>query len=197
MKKTRLSALFLLLSLAAMAKAQSVIAVQIEQHPPLGVAADNVDVVLPEGGVTLGSGVSVSGGDGNYSYRWTDANGDVLGTEPTLDINSAGDYYLAVTDGSDCSVSVKFSATASTGIASVERGGTSIASDGRNIIIESAKPIRSVRIVAADGRLVSEHNAKADSRHAEISAERLRGGVYLVGCVFTDNSETVKKITIK
>lgn len=195
--KARLSALLLALTFMSVAKAQSVIAVSIEQHPPLGVAADEVQVELPDGGLALGGGVSVTGGDGSYTYRWTDDGGSLLGTDPTLYVGSAGYYYLAVTDGSGCSVSVRFTAVAPTGINGVKHGGLAVAQDGAWLRLTTGKPIRSVRLVSADGRLAREAAAGGGECKAAISTAGLAQGVYLVGCVFADNSETVKKLTIK
>ncbi|WP_337386231.1 T9SS type A sorting domain-containing protein [Prevotella sp.] len=197
MKKISLSIVFLLLSLASTTKAQSVIAVQIEQHPPLGVVADNVQVEMPAGGMTLGSSVSVNGGDGTYTYSWTNANGDVLGTEPTLAITKEGDYYLAVTDASGCTVSVKFTASNSTGIESLQQGPFSLTATDGTLNIVSIKPLRNVRIVAANGQLVANTKLSTATKYASLSTASFSSGVYLVGCVFDDNTETVKKITIK
>ncbi|MEM6963463.1 MAG: gliding motility-associated C-terminal domain-containing protein [Bacteroidota bacterium] len=37
----------------------------------------------------------------NISYEWTDQNGNQIGTDPTVDISSAGDYFLVVTNGNN------------------------------------------------------------------------------------------------
>ena len=147
--------------------------------------------------MTLGSSVSVNGGDGTYTYSWTNANGDVLGTELTLAITKEGDYYLAVTDASGCTVSVKFTASNSTGIESLQQGPFSLTATDGTLNIVSIKPLRSVRIVAANGQLVANTKLSTATKHASLSTASFSSGVYLVGCVFDDNTETVKKITIK
>lgn len=197
MKKIILLFVFLLLSFVPTANAQSVIAVHIEQHPPLGVVADKVQVELPAGGITLGSSVSVNGGDGTYTYKWTNSNGDVLGTEPTLLITQEGDYYLAVSDASGCTVSVKFTATASTDIRTWEQDTFTLTANDGTLSIVSFKPLKSVCIVAANGQLVANTKLSTASQQVSMSTASLGNGVYLVGCVFSDNTETVKKITIK
>ena len=197
MAKIRLSIIGLLLAFVSMAQAQSVIAVEIVQHAPLAVVADNVQVEIPVGGITLGSGVSISGGDGHYTYSWTNANGDVIGTEPTIDIYNAGNYYLAVTDGSTCTVSVQFTATASTGIDAVQHNAFTLTTDGGTLNVRSPKPLSSVRLVATDGHLVASVKPSANATHATLSTVSLPSGVYLVGCVFADGTELVKKVTLQ
>lgn len=197
MKKISLLIVFLLLSLASTTTAQSVITVLIEQHPPLSVVADNVQVEMPADGTTLGGSISVDGGDGTYTYNWTDANGNVLGTEPTLAITKEGDYYLAVSDTSGCTVSVKFTATNSTGIELLQQGCFSLTANDGKISIISTKPLKSIRIVAANGQLVANKTISTATKQISLSTAPFSKGMYLVGCVFADNTETVKKTTIK
>jgi gliding motility-associated-like protein len=49
-------------------------------------------------------GVVVSGGVQPYSYKWTNANGDVVGIASALDKVIAGDYKLTVTDATACGI---------------------------------------------------------------------------------------------
>lgn len=55
------------------------------------------------GDVSLdGSG---STGSGTLSYEWQDDNGDVVGTDPSIDVSTAGNYTLIVTAGNGCTSS--------------------------------------------------------------------------------------------
>lgn len=49
----------------------------------------------------------VRGQIANATYRWTDASGNVLGTEATLVVHLAGDYYLEASTDQGCKVSAK------------------------------------------------------------------------------------------
>ena len=94
-------------------KAQTVIRMPIQQNPPFSVIAPTLSIVLPDGGITLGADVVVTGGSGNYSYSWLDADGKVLSTEPTLHVTTPGNYTLSVSDECQCEHQVTFSLTPS------------------------------------------------------------------------------------
>jgi len=97
--------------------AQTVINIPVRQFPPLHVLAESVEVELPAGGITLGSDLVVSGGDGIYAYSWTTAaSQEVLGTASTLAVTASGTYFLAVTDGHGCRVSTQFTVTPGTAV---------------------------------------------------------------------------------
>lgn len=94
-------------------KAQTVIRMPIQQNPPFSVIAPSLSIVLPDDGITLGADVVVTGGSGNYSYSWLDANGQVLSTEPTLHVTTPGNYTLRVNDECQCELQVTFNLTSS------------------------------------------------------------------------------------
>lgn len=172
--------IFLLVSLLS-ASAQSVITVPIEQYPPLQVVADNVDVDLPVGGIILGSNVTVEGGDGEYRYLWSDGQQQELGTAATVLVTKAGDYYLCVTDGHGCSVSVHFTVTSANGI--------------DNPVSEIN--LDHIRIVNLQGQLVRKFSSFSGKNISNLNTEGLPVGVYLIGYVYKDKKEIVKQMIIK
>jgi gliding motility-associated-like protein len=71
--------------------------VQVTVYPELqGVVPDTVFYCLLNGGITLSSGVT--GGNGVYTYRWLDGNGNLLATTPTY-FAGVGFYTVEVRDG--------------------------------------------------------------------------------------------------
>ena len=166
--------LFLLAIVAtAAAGAQTVIDVAFEQYPPLRAVAQTVSVEVPAEGITIGSDVSVEGGDGSYSYLWTNAASETLSTQKTLTITEAGDYYLRVSDGQQCQVSVHFTATAPASVSSIP-----------------AEGLRQVRIFTAAGTLIEKTSATTGY------ADRLPSGVYVVCFIYSDGHEAIRKIQI-
>ncbi len=92
---------------------QSVIRMQIQQNPPFSVIAPSLSIAMPDGGIVLGADVVVTGGSGNYSYCWLDADGQELSTMPTLQVTHAGTYTLRVGDECQCQRQVVFTLTPS------------------------------------------------------------------------------------
>jgi gliding motility-associated-like protein len=71
--------------------------VQVTVFPELrGTDPDTVFYCSADGGITLNP--SVSGGNGIYSYRWLDRNGNLLATTPTF-FADTGFYTVEVRDG--------------------------------------------------------------------------------------------------
>ncbi len=69
----------------------------------LNIAVTNVDCF----GLSTGSlFATVTGGSGNYSYEWLDANEDVIGTGQSVSQLPAGAYSVTVSDG-DCTASAQ------------------------------------------------------------------------------------------
>lgn len=169
----RVLTLLLTLCLTAVASAQTVIDVTFEQYPPLQAVAGTVSVEVPLEGITLGSDVSVDGGDGSYTYLWTNAAGETLSTAKTLLITRPGDYYLQVSDGHHCQVSVHFTATASASV-------SSLTTDG----------LRQVRIFNAAGTLILKTSATTDYESS------LAAGVYVVCFIYSDGHEAIRKVTV-
>ncbi len=93
--------------------AQTVIRMPIQQNPLFSIVAPTLSIVLPDDGITLGADVVVTGGSGNYSYLWLDAEGQVLSTESTLRVSRPGNYTLRVSDECQCEGQVTFSITPS------------------------------------------------------------------------------------
>ena len=62
--------------------------------------------ISPSGPIDICSGTSVSLSSSvqnpNFSYSWTDANGNVVGTTPRLSVSASGVYSLSVTTTSGC-----------------------------------------------------------------------------------------------
>lgn len=195
--RIRLSLLSLLSFALLAVRAQSVITVRIEQHPVLSVIADDVQVELGQDRLTLGSGISVTGGDGAYRYEWTDGNGDVLGTSPAIEVSAIGDYFLQVSDGSQCTVSVKFTVTASTVIERVSEEMFSVDCRDRVLNIASPCPVKQVLVMSASGILVKQTKPSTGADRLSITLDGIPQGVYIIGCVFTDGREYAKQIVIK
>ena len=53
--------------------------------------------------LVIGNDIEIHGGSGQYDFTWT-KDGNVIGQEPTLDVNEPGDYLLSVNDGQSCEV---------------------------------------------------------------------------------------------
>jgi gliding motility-associated-like protein len=66
--------------------------------------------------VCIGAAVAtISGGSPGYSITWTDANGNVIGTDPSIVDQCAGVYTIIVTDANGCSVQQAVAITDSDG----------------------------------------------------------------------------------
>ena len=157
--------------MATLVSSQTIIDISFTQYPPLKAVAQTVSVEVPSGGITIGSDVSVEGGDGQYSYRWTDGAGETLGTDKTLTVTQVGDYYLVVKDGQQCQVSVHFIASAGEGISPVQMDG-----------------LCQIRLFNEKGILIKK---TSDTAHFD---EGLRPGVYVLCCIYKDGRETIRKI---
>ena len=156
-----------------LASSQTIIDINFTQYPPLKAVAQTVSVEIPVGGITIGSDVSVEGGDGQYTYRWTNAAGQTLGTDRTLTVTQVGDYYLVVTDGHQCQVSVHFIANAGEGISTIQTDG-----------------LCQIRIFNAKGQLVKTTTSISDY------AEGLAPGTYVLCCIYTDGHAVVRKVRL-
>lgn len=177
-------------------KAQTTIDIGVKQYPPLHVTAETVSVELPTEGITLGSDLTVEGGDGNYTYSWTLTDGTEIGTEETLSVYQPGDYYLTVADGQQCQVSTLFTATATSGIgtATTTKGSITVA-DG-HALIQASKTIAQIRIADIDGRLAVRRMLPIPSATTSIPLTGLGGGIFLLCCIYTDGHADVHRIII-
>ena len=195
--KYRLSFLVLAIICIITVKAQCVIPIQIEQSPPLSVVAQTVTVTLPIGGVTLGSDLTVEGGDGVYNYQWTDIKGEILGISSTLSVTTSGDFYLKVADNHDCSVSVKYSVLTTERIENVNGGELTIIYKDGHLTVESVRSLDQIRIVGVSGQLVKKISNIRKMGTININLSTIEKGIYMVGCAYTDGNEIVKRLIIK
>lgn len=191
MKQTLLTVLSLVWTLAL--GAQTVVDIPFEQFPQLKVVATSVTLDLNAGGDVLGSDLVVEGGDGSYSYLWTSADGAELGHESTLRVNTAGDYYLRVSDGHQCQVTTKFTVTGTSGLDALEARGFRATLTAGVLQLSYAEQPLQVRLVSADGRLVWKAVAlPADSCQTDLT--ELTAGTYLLCVVFADGKAMVVKL---
>lgn len=96
------------LAVALGASAQAVVKMPVAQNPPFGIVVEQLNLTLPEGGLTLGANAVISGGSGKYSYAWYDSANTLLGTDATLNVTAPGNYRLDVKDSCDCLLTVDF-----------------------------------------------------------------------------------------
>ena len=167
-----LLSLFLLFP-ALPAAAQTVINLPLEQYQPLSVVAENMEVELPAEGITLGSQLAVTGGDGRYTFAWTSAQtgATILGTTSTLLVTAPGTYFLVVTDGHACRVSTQFTVNAPAAVNAAQA------------------PILRQRIFDLSGHLIQ-------NIHGTALPATLPAGVYLLCTQHTDGTTRLRKITI-
>ena len=85
MKKQSILVIFMLF-ISMVSNAQTIIDISIEQNPPLKVVAENVTLNIPPSGLNIGSDIIVEGGDGNFSYTWTDSNGRIATVTNGIDV---------------------------------------------------------------------------------------------------------------
>jgi hypothetical protein len=192
------TALLLLLSAFAVstAQAQSVVSIPIIQHAPLQAVTDSATISLPAGGLTVGSSLTVTGGDGHYTYLWTNAEGQTLGSNATLHIADPGDYYLKVIDGAGCAVSVKFTANVSSGITPAQMQFT-IQRQGDQLAISPGTVVKQVRIVNMGGSLMREVSCKHQQSTVTVSLSGLQQGPYAIAVVLSNGKTIIRRIIIK
>ena len=77
---------------------------QIEEPAQIVVTKDQINSRNPLcfGGNTGTLAITVTGGNGNYSYSWADGNGPITDTSNPLDNLTAGTYSVTVTDDAGC-----------------------------------------------------------------------------------------------
>ncbi|MBQ8046478.1 MAG: T9SS type A sorting domain-containing protein [Prevotella sp.] len=191
----KIALMLLLAALSCQLSAQTVIDISVEQYPPLQVIASTVNIELPADGLTVGSDIAVEGGDGNYTYTWTDSQNNVLGREKTYHINSAGNYYLVVTDGKGCTVSTLFTASGETAVNGIRQGNSSISVTGNTLFVSFSRQASQVRLTDTAGRLVLKETRLPAEGTATIDITSLPQGVYIVACVYPDGQTYAGKIT--
>jgi hypothetical protein len=161
--------LFLFIGLVS--KAQTVIDIPIEQNPPLKASAQTIAVEWQDGGVILVADKLISGGDGNYTYLWTDDNGLQIGTESKITATLPGNYYLKVTDGNGCQLSILYKVNNTTIInsTSTSKGGISMALYGRTLRITSNSSF-SLKIIDESGSCISMKTYSSGKKNISLSS---------------------------
>lgn len=176
--------------------AQTIVRMPVEQNPLFEVSTSKVEISMPEdgGGVVLGGNVVVTGGSGEYAYRWYTPQGKELGTESTCMAESAGVYMLDITDSCDCRQTVEFNLTA----ASIEDAEVSTLHIGPNptsgvVYIEG---FDAVRIAAVDmsGRLVSVKESAGGFPITDADFTALSQGEYILTLVAADGTKAVSRL---
>ncbi len=80
--------------------------VEITQPDSLYVNLDQITDVVNPGELTGSIEVTVGGGTPDYTYEWTDQDGNVVGTDEDLFNQPGGTYTLVVTDKNNCTVTL-------------------------------------------------------------------------------------------
>ena len=176
-----------------MASSQTVIDIPFEQFPRLNVMATTVTVNLDNGSGLLGGDLVVEGGDGIYSYLWTDEGGTELGHEQTLLVEKAGSYYLIVSDGQDCQVSTKFTVTGGNGIENLTSYGMHIALNKKQLTMTYETVPVQVRIINSAGLLERVYSQLPPSTLTE-DVTNLPDGTYMVCVAFANGEAVVVKL---
>ena len=174
-------------------QAQTVISIPFQQYPPLKVVAPTLTVDLDNGADLLGGDLVVEGGDGRYAYLWTDGDGNELGHEATLHVNRAGDYFLRVSDGRQCQVSVKFTVKGTVGIEALTRHGLAVTLEGGILVMSYPTPPQQLRIVNAAGQL-ERHLVRLPEHGCTEDLTALPTGAYMVCIVMADGQAVIVKL---
>jgi hypothetical protein len=107
--KIFLAAFFGFLPLLMMA--QKVITLSVHQPPELGFTLSDTKITINKGeSVTLGQGIIISGGSGNYQYSWSPGKylNDSTLLHPVVQPADTTIYTLTVTDHQGCSFSINY-----------------------------------------------------------------------------------------
>lgn len=132
------------------------------------------------GGLFLGGDVVITGGSGEYTYRWSDASGNTLSTDATYYAQTPGTYRLDISDTCDCLQTVSFHVA----IASLDRVEAEklkiapIPTDGAVCI----SGFVAVRIAAVDmsGRLVKVIESSSGMPMTDADFSELAVGQYIL-----------------
>jgi len=107
-KHTFIAAFFLFMTLAA--AAQKVITLSVNQPPELGFSVSKQDTTINKGeSIVLGTNLSVYGGSGIYTFKWSPATAlnDSTLMNPLSTPSDTISYTVTVTDKNGCSFSVE------------------------------------------------------------------------------------------
>ncbi len=70
------------------------------ENPPIAVSDSIITSITPDAGGSIQ--LTVTGGDGNYTFAWSGPNGFTADTEDVADLTMPGTYCLTITDGNGC-----------------------------------------------------------------------------------------------
>jgi hypothetical protein len=103
--------LSLLLLIPLFTSAQKVITLSVHQPPELGFTLSDTKITINKGqSVTLGQGIIISGGSGNYRFSWSPGKylNDSTLLHPVVQPADTTIYTLTVTDHQGCSFSINY-----------------------------------------------------------------------------------------
>lgn len=177
---------------------QSVVEMNLaeRQNPVFEVSTNEVALVLPgEAGVTIGADLVITGGSGEYSYRWYNSKGDELGDNETLEISEPGDYLVDISDTCDCVQTVSFNVSPA-GIEDVVVENQRITPNPTTGVI-NFNGIDAVQLTGVDlsGRLVLLVDLNGDVFH-QADLGNLNEGLYFI-TITTSNKKTFTEKIIK
>ncbi len=191
----RLFIMPLILILFKLSSAQTIIQIQNPQNPLFEVSADEVTLAFTEPGMTLGADLVIAGGSGQYSYLWTDAQGQQLGQEPTLYIETAGEYQLTLEDTCQCQLTVDFH-IGTGGISSACLDNLRVYPNPTTgpINIIGGYQVTQVSVFNLSGSMVDFNNSYGIG-HIDLSGHP--SGTYLLHIVTADGDVATRKIILK
>lgn len=185
MRKSLILFLLSLVLLPTSLHAQTVVSMSLQQNPPFEVSTHEVAAILGGTPLTLGGDVVVTGGSGNYTYRWYTAEG-TLSTDRELTVSQSGEYQLDITDQCDCLQTVIFRITASTGIQTATDQPLATY-DGSTLTFATDKGILQATLINAEGRLVRVAT-NYDHSLRSLSVADLLPGLYILNITLCDNT---------
>ncbi len=160
-------------SCACQCRAQALINMGFEQNPLFGVSANDVTAVIDGTELQLGADIVITGGSGNYTYRWYTAT-EELGDGATLTVAEPGEYAVDISDECGCVQTVAFHIGDAAGMSGVPASG-----------------VKQTAVFDESGVLVKVFNG------ASYDSSSLRSGVYIVNKTGADGKVSVSKILIK
>ena len=173
--------------------AQTYIPMPVSQNPPFEVSTNEVFVEFVSPSMTIGGSVVVTGGSGNYSYRWYSGS-EEIGSEASITIDAAGVYDLRVSDTCDCMQQVRFTVT-SASVEGLEAGKAAVYPNPvADRLVVRGEDIKQVCVVSAAGALVAVRTGFEPGSQVDIDMSMLPAGEYIVNCVTTRHNVLTRKI---
>ncbi len=170
----------------------------IQEPAPINIMLDSI---VNEDSGNPGTGavyITASGGTGDLSYEWKDANGLVISTDQNLIDQLAGSYVLTVTDTNDCSASSTYE---------IE---LSVSTDQENVVVLELFPnpaqdyvrikiasddIRQIRWLGLDGHAQATQVISQSSIYSVITTPET-SGLWILE-ITTENRRYVEKLLIQ